>query len=420
MSRPSMLPRKRSAPARQQQLVGVDTTAVPLAGLLADREQADVRLRQRRAGPRPTSVPMCANCTRCSGRGSTLAPASISSTGPAAAGSGGTAGRRTPGRRSSSSRPAATHGARLAGRHARGGAPLAHGGARRARARRRRARARRPGRRRGPIDVRRVLDVDARPARCRPRRLDRRLVAEQQQRAARPAPRPARARDGRRRRPVAAHRVERDPHRRPARASSGVRCAGYSRPRYVPQTGHTRCDSFGEWQVEQAVVFAASTPCWARRRSRRDFDVFFLGTAIGAAAYRTVRARRAAGRAAPTAAGGARSQRGSPAVSSAARAVVEVRAALRRTARGSPRGTAPWAASRGRSRRSPSGRCRAPRPARYSHVMSSSAPGSGWLSWYSSASIASVTSASSRQRWHGPRSVTLEAQREEQPASGAA
>ena len=58
---------------------------------------------------------------------------------------------------------------------------------------------------------------------------------------------------------------------------------GYSRPRYVPQTVHTRCGSFGEWHVEHVVVRAASTPWFARRRSRRAFEVFFLGTAIRAA-----------------------------------------------------------------------------------------------------------------------------------------
>jgi hypothetical protein len=32
------------------------------------------------------------------------------------------------------------------------------------------------------------------------------------------------------------------------------------------------------------LMRGASMPCWARRLSRRDFDVFFLGTAMETAA----------------------------------------------------------------------------------------------------------------------------------------
>ena len=185
--------------------------------------------------------------------------------------------------------------------------------------------------------------------------------------------------------------------------------AGYSRPRYVPQTGHTRCDSFGEWQVEQAVVFAASTPCWARRRSRRDFDVFFLGTAIGAAAYRTVRA----GRRRPTCtcrpaycSRRSASQRGSagascscgPSLRFAPHCGHRPRQSSRQSTFGRHRQHGGVAAPSGRRRgRRPRGTRRSCRPRRR-------APG-GCPGTPRRRSRAS-TSASSRQRWHGPRSVT--------------
>src|SRR6185312_11936309 len=54
-----------------------------------------------------------------------------------------------------------------------------------------------------------------------------------------------------------------------------------SRPLYVLQFGQTRCGRFGCPQVGQTFMRGASIPCWARRLSRRDFDVFFLGTAMG-------------------------------------------------------------------------------------------------------------------------------------------
>jgi hypothetical protein len=50
---------------------------------------------------------------------------------------------------------------------------------------------------------------------------------------------------------------------------------------YVPQVGHTRCGRFGWPQFGQTFTFGAPIACVARRLSRRDFEVFRFGTAIG-------------------------------------------------------------------------------------------------------------------------------------------
>jgi hypothetical protein len=42
-----------------------------------------------------------------------------------------------------------------------------------------------------------------------------------------------------------------------------------------------RCGCFGDPQVGQTFGRGASTPCWARRLSRRDFEVLRFGTAMG-------------------------------------------------------------------------------------------------------------------------------------------
>jgi ATP-dependent phosphoenolpyruvate carboxykinase len=44
--------------------------------------------------------------------------------------------------------------------------------------------------------------------------------------------------------------------------------------------GQTWCACFGEPQFSQVETRGASIPCWARRLSRRDFDVFLFGTAM--------------------------------------------------------------------------------------------------------------------------------------------
>src|SRR4051794_5482834 len=54
-----------------------------------------------------------------------------------------------------------------------------------------------------------------------------------------------------------------------------------SRPLYVPHVGHTWCGRRGLEHCGQTLSPTAEMPCWARRRSRRDLLVFFLGTAIG-------------------------------------------------------------------------------------------------------------------------------------------
>jgi hypothetical protein len=53
-----------------------------------------------------------------------------------------------------------------------------------------------------------------------------------------------------------------------------------SRPRYVLHVGHIWCGRVGWWQFGQRLKRGAEMPCWARRLSRRDFDVFRFGTAI--------------------------------------------------------------------------------------------------------------------------------------------
>jgi hypothetical protein len=44
--------------------------------------------------------------------------------------------------------------------------------------------------------------------------------------------------------------------------------------------GHIWCGLVGWWQFGQRLKRGAEMPCWARRLSRRDFDVFRFGTAI--------------------------------------------------------------------------------------------------------------------------------------------
>ena len=71
---------------------------------------------------------MCANWTRCSGRASAFAPASIRMEGPPIDGSGiAIAGRCTSGRRRISSSPAASVAPGISRRYHRVGAPLPHG-----------------------------------------------------------------------------------------------------------------------------------------------------------------------------------------------------------------------------------------------------------------------------------------------------
>jgi len=51
----------------------------------------------------------------------------------------------------------------------------------------------------------------------------------------------------------------------------------------VPQVGQMRCGRFGEPHCGQTLTRGASIACCARRWSRRAFDVFLFGTAIGGA-----------------------------------------------------------------------------------------------------------------------------------------
>ena len=59
-----------------------------------------------------------------------------------------------------------------------------------------------------------------------------------------------------------------------------MRIGSMSRPLYVLQFGHTRCERFGCLQVGQSWTRGTLIPCCARRLSRLAFDVFRFGTAI--------------------------------------------------------------------------------------------------------------------------------------------
>ena len=81
MSKPSTLPAKLSAPASAMRSCAVSTSGVPLP----DSSPTDSSPTAAARSPRTASMkpaPMYANWTRCSGRTSTFAPASSSSTGP--------------------------------------------------------------------------------------------------------------------------------------------------------------------------------------------------------------------------------------------------------------------------------------------------------------------------------------------------
>lgn len=54
-----------------------------------------------------------------------------------------------------------------------------------------------------------------------------------------------------------------------------------SRPLYVPQLAHARCDRCCAPHWLQAVVWGALTFHWALRRRVRERDIFFFGTAMG-------------------------------------------------------------------------------------------------------------------------------------------
>ena len=81
---------------------------------------------------------------------------------------------------------------------------------------------------------------------------------------------------------IPAQRVDRDAGMLRA-YGAGARSGSTSRPRYVLQFGQTRCGSFGWWQFGHSFTRGDSSLWVARRLSRRDFEVFFLGTATAAA-----------------------------------------------------------------------------------------------------------------------------------------
>ena len=67
---------------------------------------------------------------------------------------------------------------------------------------------------------------------------------------------------------------------KPRPYGAGARSGWTSRPRYVLHVGQTRCDCFGEPQFSQVETRGAEIACWARRLSRRAFEVFRFGTAM--------------------------------------------------------------------------------------------------------------------------------------------
>ena len=258
------------------------TSRLPFSGSSPIERRRDLRLRDAQRPPRRRSAPMWANWSRCSGRASAFAPASIRTAGP-------------PGRRKRRSRSPA-------------GGPQAAGGSRA-----------RPAASIAPVFPAETTDVGVPPLRPRgrPRRASCRASSRAASAASRPSRRPARrgrprarrraarGRPRRRRgsarprsdtrreragddllgRPVAAHRVHRDPDGRHRGYGAGVESGSTSRPRYVPQVGQTRCGRFGWWHCGHSTTAGAASLCVARRLSRRAFEVFRLGTAIAAAKY---------------------------------------------------------------------------------------------------------------------------------------
>jgi hypothetical protein len=61
---------------------------------------------------------------------------------------------------------------------------------------------------------------------------------------------------------------------------AGVSSGSTSRPRYVPHVGQTWWGRFGWWHCGHSTSAGSESLCVARRLSRRDFDVFRLGTAM--------------------------------------------------------------------------------------------------------------------------------------------
>jgi hypothetical protein len=68
---------------------------------------------------------------------------------------------------------------------------------------------------------------------------------------------------------------------------AGVPSGWMSRPRYVLHVGQTWCARVGAPQFGHTLTLGNAMPCWARRLSRRAFEVFRLGTAMsGRRVYR--------------------------------------------------------------------------------------------------------------------------------------
>ena len=330
-SRLSALPLEASV-ARRQQLVRLERQLVPLLRLLADREQAhlgrgDAEDLLGEDGAHVRELEQMLG-TRVGVRA-----ASSSTDGPRARGIGtAIAGRQTPGRRRRWSRPGGEHGAGVSGGDDRVGPPLGDGAAR----------------------------GDERAVRLGADRLRRLLVhrdhlASRRRARARPCRAPAGRRGSARTRParlersgddlagaaVAAQRVDRDADHGTC-YGAGARSGSTSRPRYVLQLGQTRCGRFGWWQCGQSFTRGAAMPCVARRLSRRDFDVFFFGTAM-AAAQSSSRQRFSFSSAA---------RRGSASASSCV-GRRRAGARTRRTGPRSPAGTGSCPAARARRRRAP-------------------------------------------------------------------
>ena len=111
-----------------------------------------------------------------------------------------------------------------------------------------------------------------------PLRVEPRRPEEDRRRSSPKPPRPRRRRPPRGRGLRRARRPRRE--RSSVRYGAGARSGATSRPRYVLHVGQTWCARFGEPQFSHVATRGAEMPCWARRLSRRDLEVFRFGTAM--------------------------------------------------------------------------------------------------------------------------------------------
>ena len=225
-----------------------------------------------RGSPRRRSSPCSANWSRCSGRASAFAPESIRTETPLhrgeRSGDRGPDARRAGGGSRAGKRPASRPCSRPRRPHR--PAPRQRHGTRR--------RASCPACERtasagfSSIAISCVVGTSSRPVRIQARRAEQDRLDP----AAAASSAPATIASGPRSPPRASTAT-----RTVMRVyGTGVRSGSTSRPRYVPQVGHTRCGRLGWWHCGHSFTRGASMRCVARRLSRRDLEVFRFGTAI--------------------------------------------------------------------------------------------------------------------------------------------